>query len=100
MISVLEHDSERSVEWGGLAGRLMPGIALLPGAGPSCGRRLMTSRVISWRPLLVFARVEGRTLGPTAASSRPGDAIGPAGVKAGALSRSESVVPGTSAWSF
>ena len=100
MTSVLKHKSELRFERSEPAYRLMPRIIpriiLIQGAGPSSGRRLITSLVISWVPFLVFSRFEGRTRGPTEASPTPGDSISPATAEAGALFLSGSVALGKS----
>jgi len=43
----------------------MQRIGLIQGAGPSLGRRMVAFLLITWVPLLIFALLEGRALGPT-----------------------------------
>lgn len=65
MTTVLEHESELEFELGGPVYRLMQRIGLIRGAGPSIGRRAIGFLLITWVPLLLFALLEGRALGPT-----------------------------------
>ena len=65
MTTVLAHESELEFELGGPAYRLMQRIGLIQGAGPSIGRRAVGFLLITWVPLLLFALIEGRALGPT-----------------------------------
>ncbi len=65
MTTVLKHESELEFELGGPAYRLMQRIGLIQGAGPSLGRRMVAFLLITWVPLLIFALLEGRALGPT-----------------------------------
>jgi len=65
MTTVLAHESELEFELGGPAYRLMQRIGLIKGAGPSLGRRIVGFLLITWAPLLFFALIEGRALGPT-----------------------------------
>jgi hypothetical protein len=50
---------------GGPTYRLMQRVGLIRGAGPSIGRRIVGFLLITWVPLLVFALIEDRALGPT-----------------------------------
>ncbi len=65
MTTVLAHESELEFELGGPAYRLMQRIGLIQGVGPSIGRRVVGFLLITWVPLLLFALIEGRALGPT-----------------------------------
>lgn len=50
---------------GGPAYRLMQRIGLIRGAGPSVLRRTIAFIAITWVPMLVFAALDGRAIGPT-----------------------------------
>lgn len=65
----LEHEAQLEFELGGPAYRLMQRVGLIRGAGPSIRRRIAGFFLVTWVPLLLFALVEGRALGPTPAES-------------------------------
>lgn len=64
MNTVLPNESELYFERGGPAYRLMQRIGVIKGADPSIERRILFSIAVTWIPLLLFAIVDGRALGP------------------------------------
>ena len=62
-------DLEPVFELGGPAYRLMQRIGFIKGPGPNVGRRIGTFIAITWMPMLVFAIIEGKAIGPTPRAS-------------------------------
>ena len=65
MKSSTTNEAELYFERGGPAYRLMQRIGVIQGDGPSVERRIFFSIAVAWMPLLVFALLDGRALGPT-----------------------------------
>lgn len=62
-------DLDPIFELGGPAYRLMQRIGIIKGSGPNVGRRTIAFVAITWVPMLVFATIEGKAIGPTPRSS-------------------------------
>ena len=65
MNSSVANESELYFERGGPAYRLMQRIGVIRGDGPSVERRVLWFIAVTWVPLLVFAVLDGRAIGPT-----------------------------------
>jgi len=65
MNAVSVNESELYFERGGPAYRFMQRVGVIQGEGPSVERRIVVSIAVTWVPLLVFAFLDGRALGPT-----------------------------------
>lgn len=65
MDSTVANESELYFERGGPTYRLLQRIGVIQGEGPSVERRIVFSIAVTWIPLLVFAILDGRALGPT-----------------------------------
>lgn len=57
--------AEPIFELGGPAFRLMQRVGIIRGYGPDVARRSVAFIIITWIPLLIFAALENRALGPT-----------------------------------
>ena len=65
MNSTVANESELYFERGGPAYRLLQWIGVIRGDGPSVERRVLWFIAVTWVPLLVFAVLDGRAIGPT-----------------------------------
>ena len=62
-------DLEPVFELGGPAYRLMQRVGIIKGTGPNIGKRTVAFIAITWIPMLVFATIEGKAIGPTPRAS-------------------------------
>ena len=65
MTSIVANEADFYFERGGPAYRLMQRIGVIKGDEPSMRRLIVFSIAVTWMPLLVFAFLDGRALGPT-----------------------------------
>ena len=65
MNSIVPNEPELYFERGGPIYRLMQRLGVIQGEGPSVERRIVFSIAVTWMPLLIFAAIDGRALGPT-----------------------------------
>jgi hypothetical protein len=63
--SIVANEADFYFERGGPSYRLMQRLGVIQGDGPSVERRIVFSIAVTWIPLLLFAFLDGRALGPT-----------------------------------